>query len=303
MAFLAIIFILLAVDLGVFNRKDVHISVKKAVALTVFWIALALVFGVYVLMEYGTQSATEYYTAYVIEKAMSVDNLFIFMIIFAYFKIPDEYQHRALFYGILGAIAFRFVFIITGIELINRFHWIVLVFGVLLLYIAVKTIVQTDKDEKAAENAVVRFFRRFMKVSDECDGHKLFTVKDGVRMATPLLLAIIAIESADLIFAMDSVPAVLAVTRDRFIAYTSNIFAILGLRSMYFALRGALEHLKYLKYGLGAILGFVGMKFMISYWHPELIPVWVSLVVILTMLTVTAAISVYATRGRPGSPS
>lgn len=301
--FLALIGVLLALDLGVFNRGNKHISVRKALELTAFWIIISLIFGIFIYFELGANSATEYYAAYVVEKAMSVDNIFVFIIIFSYFKIPEDSQHKALFYGVVGAIVFRFIFIVIGVELINRFDWMMIIFGILLMYLAIKTVVQKDKDEsKTADNMIVRFFKKFMNVCDECDKEKLFTVKNGVRMATPLFLAIIALESTDIIFALDSVPAVLAITQDTFIAYTSNIFAILGMRSLYFALRGVANQLEYLKYGLGFILGFVGVKMLISEWYH--VSVAVSLVVILGALAVTILVSLYAAKKKkPAQPA
>lgn len=293
--FLILVALLLILDLGVFNRKAEHISISKALKLTAFWIGIALAFGVFIYIQLGADSATEYYTAYVVEKAMSVDNIFVFIIIFSYFSIPDEYQHKALFYGIIGAIVFRAIFIFIGVELITRFDWIMYIFGALLIYAAIKTVVKKDKDaQKTSENAIVRGFRKIIPVSDEFEGDRIFVRKNGILMATPMFLTIIALESSDILFAIDSIPAVLAISTDTFIVYTSNIFAILGLRSLYFALRGIMDSFHYLKYGLGFILAFVGVKMFISnIYH---ISVVVSLAVILGTLVIAIVASVLKNR-------
>ena len=295
--FLALIAILLALDLGVLNRGDKHITFRKALGLTAFWIGIGLAFGVFIHFFVDGASSTEYYAAYIVEKMMSVDNIFIFIVIFSYFNIPEDSQHKALFYGILGAIIFRAVFIFLGAELLHQFEWMMYIFGILLIYLAVKTVVKKEKaDDKIAENFLVRFFRKFMKITDECEDNKVFTVKDGVKMATPLFLAIIALESTDILFAIDSIPAVLAISTDTFIVYTSNIFAILGLRSLYFALRGGINALSYLKYGLGAILAFVGVKMLAGaaeIHHPIFDDVIYSLMIILGILAITVVVSLY----------
>jgi len=295
--FLALVAFLLVLDLGMFNRGHKHISLGKALKLTAFWIGIAMLFGLFVYMEFGTQSAVEYYTAYVVEKAMSVDNIFVFIVVFTYFGVRDEYQHKALFYGIIGAIIFRAAFIFLGVELITRFDWIMYIFGALLIYAAIKTMVQKEKDpSKTCENAIVRGFRKIMKVTDEYEEDRIFVKRNGVRMATPLFLAIIALESTDLLFAIDSIPAVLAISQETFIIYTSNIFAILGLRSLYFALRGVMESFSYLKYGLGVILAFVGTKMLLAVSGLLHIEVIQSLAVILIVLAVSILLSVRKNR-------
>ena len=286
--FFVAILILFAFDLGVLNRGAKHISVKRALGMTAFWVSLALGFGVMIYFEMGTVSATEYYTAYLIEQMMSVDNLFVFIIIFGYFCVPDEYQHKALFYGIIGAFAFRALFIFAGAELLDMFDWMMYIFGAVLIYTAIKTV--TKKDESGESKLAERLSRRF-KVSPHFDGDKLFTVKNGVKMMTPLLLCIIVIELTDIMFAFDSIPAALAITTDRFIIYTSNLFAVLGLRSLYFVIKGSMEHLEYLKYGLGVILAFIGIKMLVSgHYHVDVL---ISLVVILTVLAMTVTVSLY----------
>lgn len=295
--FFVLVVIMFALDLGVFNRGSKHISVKRALGMTAFWIILALLFGLFVLYQMGSESAMEYYTAYVVEKMMSVDNLFLFIVIFGYFCIPDEYQHKALFYGIIGALAFRAIFIFAGAELLDRFDWMMYIFGAILIYTAIKTVVKKE-DAKKENKLAARLSSRF-NVCPTLDGNKLFTIQNGVKMATPLFLCIIVIELTDVMFAFDSIPAVLAITTDKFIVYTSNIFAVLGLRSLYFALKGSMEHLEYLKYGLGVILAFVGIKMLISnYYHVDVL---VSLVVILSVLAVTILTS-YVAKKRKQAP-
>ncbi|MDR0309785.1 MAG: TerC family protein [Candidatus Methanoplasma sp.] len=299
--FFAVVIVMLAIDLGVFNRGSKHISVKKALIMSAVWIAVALVFGLFILFEMGTASATEYYTAYVVEKMLSVDNLFVFIIIFGYFCIPDEYQHKALFYGIIGAVAFRALFIVAGVELLDRFDWMMYIFGAILIYTAFKTVMQRKEKEK--ENKLAARMNKRFNVHPHFDGDKLFTVQNGIRMVTPMFICIIVIELSDIMFAFDSIPAVLSITTDTFIVYTSNIFAIIGLRSLFFALKGSLEHMEYLKYGLGAILAFIGVKMLISqYYHVD---VAYSLAFILSVLAVTVVLSIHTRKkkARAGSGS
>lgn len=260
--FLVLVVILLALDLGIFNRGNKHISTRKALLLSAFWISIGLAFTIFVYVQMGSESALEYLAAYVVEKAMSVDNLFVFILIFSCFAIPEDYQHKALFYGIIGALFFRAIFIFAGVELITRFHFVLYIFGAFLIYAAIKTMAK--EPETCESSGVVAFVSRWMRSSPNLDGDRFFTRVDGVRMATPLFLCVVAIELADIVFAIDSIPAVLAISTDIFIVYTSNIFAILGLRSLYFAIRGSLEALSYLKYGLGLILAFVGVKMILT---------------------------------------
>lgn len=283
---------ILAFDLGVFNRGSKHITIRHALAMTALCITVAMIFGIFVYIEMGTEKALEYFAAYVIEESMSVDNIFVFITIFAYFKIPDEYQHKALFYGIVGAIAFRAIFIFAGAELLHRFHFVMYIFGAILIYTALKT--AFGKKERDESKSLLVKLTGKMKSAPELDGDKLFTVKDGVRVATPLFMCILVIELTDLVFAFDSIPACLSITTDMFIVYTSNIFAIMGLRSLYFAVHGAMDSLRYMKYGLSAILAFVGIK-MVAGDFLE-IGVAVSLAVIVTILAITVAGSMIANR-------
>jgi len=293
--FIVLVAVLFFFDFFVLNRKKEKISVKKAVGLSVFWIAVGLLFGVVIFFVHDPDMAVTYYTAYAIEKMMSVDNLFVFMIIFSYFCVPDEYQHKALFAGILGAVVLRFLFIFVGVQLIDRFSFMMYVFGIILIVTAIRTVMKKESGDVSMEgNIFVRFCRRFMNVSDTYDGGKFFTRKNGIRMATPLLMTVIVLEFSDIVFALDSIPAVLAISRDTFIIYSSNVFAILGLRSLYFALKGALSSLAYLKYGLGAILVFVGMKMLLSDIY-DVEPL-VSLAIILLIIVLTVMASVLLTR-------
>lgn len=291
----AVVIILLSFDLFVLNRGSHQMSMKRALLETAMWISVALAFGVLILIGYGADTATEYYTAYVIEKAMSIDNLFVFIIIFSMFGIPDIYQHKALFYGIVGAVVFRAIFIFAGIELLNRFHFIMYIFGLLLIYAALKTMFKKDEtDGKGSRTA--RFLSKHIGCTPDLDGDRLFSHIDGRRIATPMLLCILVIELTDIVFALDSIPAVLAISTDMLVVYTSNIFAILGLRSLYFAIRGGLESLRYLKYGLGAILLFVAFKLMSADFVE--IPIPVSLTVILGVLAITIVVSMAVSRNR-----
>jgi tellurite resistance protein TerC len=291
-AFIILVAFLLVLDLGVLNRGSEQISTRKAIILSAFWISIGLSFSIFSYVEMGPDKTMEYLAAYVVEEAMSVDNLFVFILIFSYFNIPDNYQHKALFYGIIGALFFRAIFIFAGVGLLTRFHFILYIFGALLLYAAIKTMTKRPKANKA--NSVVVWVSKHVRSSDHLDGDRFFTTVNGVRMATPLLLCVIAIEFTDIVFALDSIPAVLAISTDTFIVYTSNIFAILGLRSLYFVIRGSLDSLAYLKYGLGIILAFVGVKMIVSDFVQ--IDVLSSLAFIGVVLLVTVVVSIAASR-------
>lgn len=287
--FAALIIILLAADI-LMNRKAHHIPMRTALAQTGVWISVAIAFGVLLFVVTGDGDLTmEYFTAYAIEESMSMDNLFVFIIIFSYFGIRDEDQHKALFYGVIGAIVFRAIFIFAGVELLKMFDWLLYVFGLILLFVAIKTLVEKDDDDEK-ENGIARFMKsRFDYVDDsEADG-KLLVRKDGKLVMTAILLCILVIEVTDLVFALDSIPAVLAISSDVMVIYTSNIFAVMGLRSLFFVIKGGMNSLVYLKYGLGAILLFVSAKLLI---HEVVeIPILVSLAVILLILLVTVVSS------------
>ncbi len=282
-----IIVTVLAVDLGVLNRRAHKIALKEALTWSGVWISIALIFNVFVYFQFGKVKALEFLTAYVIEYSLSVDNIFVFILIFSFFSVKPQYQHKILFWGILGALIMRAIFIFAGVALINRFHWIVIIFGGFLLISGIKMLFQ--KEEVAVEpekNGLVRLFRRFLPVSDTLHGDSLFIRQDKKLYATPLFLVLLVIESTDLIFAVDSIPAVLAISKDTFIVFTSNIFAILGLRSLYFAVSGVMGLFRYLKVGLAIVLSFVGLKMLASYFHIE-IPILFSLAIIISILLVS----------------
>ena len=278
--FAAIVIVLLAADLWI-NRKPHHIPFKSAVKQLAVWVGVALAFGVLVFLATDMTHTIEYYTAYAIEEAMSMDNLFVFIIIFAYFGIKDEDQHHALFYGVIGAIVFRAIFIFAGVELLERFDWLLYVFGVILLVVALKTTFGKDDDQK--ENGIAKFMKnRFNYVDDEASRGKMFARVNGKRVITVLFLCVIVIELTDIVFALDSIPAVLAISTDTLVIYTSNIFAVMGL---FFVIHGGMQSLRYLKYGLGIILLFVAFKLLAHHFID--IPVLLSLVVIVGVLAVT----------------
>lgn len=294
-AFAVIVVVLLALDLGVFNRKSHVIGVKEALMMSAFWIGIALAFNAVIFWQMGSQSGLEYTAAYVMEKALSVDNLFVFIIIFAFFGIAPEYQHKILFYGIIGALVFRAIFIFAGVTLVEKFDWLLYIFGIFLLITAVKLAVQKDQKVDPDKNIVVRGFKKIMPVSTDSQGGKFFVRNAGVLAATPLFLALLVIETTDIVFAVDSIPAVMGITTDMFVVYTSNVFAILGLRSLYFALAGIMSAMYYLKYGLAVILGFVGIKMLLPIWGYH-VDVLVSLGVILVVLLVAIIASVIRNR-------
>ena len=287
--FIAIVAVLLCADL-LMNRKAHHIPMRTALAQTGVWVGVAIAFGVLLFFVTGNSDLTlEYFTAYAIEESMSMDNLFVFIIIFAYFGIRDEDQHKALFYGVIGAIVFRAIFIFVGVELLNMFDWLLYVFGVILLVVAIKTLVEKDDGEEK-ENAIASFMKKHFNYVDDAEaGGKLIAKVDGKRVMTAILLCIIVIELTDIVFALDSIPAVLAISKDTMVIYTSNIFAVMGLRSLFFVIKGGMNSLAYLKYGLGAILTFVAVKLLIHEFVE--IPILLSLGVIVGMLAITVVAS------------
>ena len=288
--FLGFVLLMLALDLGVFHRKSHEVKIKEALVWSAVWISLALIFnyGIYVFL--GKQKAIEFLTGYVIEKSLSIDNLFVFIMLFTYFKVEARYQHKVLFWGILGALAMRAVFIFAGVALISKFHWIIYIFGVLLVVTGVKMLFHKDEDIQPDKNPLVRLFKKFYPVSKESHGSKFFVKIDGKRFATPLFIVLLIVEFTDLIFAVDSIPAILAITDDTFIIFTSNVFAILGLRALYFALAGITKYFHYLKYGLSAILVFVGIKMTIVDLYK--IPILYSLLVITGILLISVLLSI-----------
>ncbi len=289
-AFNVFVVVMLALDLGVFHRKSHVVKFKEALTWSAVWIALALAFAVIVYFWKGKQPGLEFVTGYLIELSLSVDNLFVFLILFTYFKVPDVHQHKVLFWGIVGALVMRAIFIASGVALINRFHWIIYIFGAFLVYTGIKLAVQDETDIHPEDNPALRWFRRTFPVTKNYEGGNFFILRDGKRMATPLFVVLLAVEMTDLLFAVDSIPAILAITRDPFIVYTSNVFAILGLRSMYFALAGMMAVFHYLNYGLSAILVFIGGKMLLSNIYKVPIMVALSVVAGLLILSIVASL-------------
>jgi len=287
--FSTFVLLMLFLDLKVFHRKTHEIKIKEALIWSAVWISLALIFNYGIYVWFGKEKAMEFLTAYVIEKSLSVDNLFVFIMIFSFFNIKSEYQHKILFWGILGALILRIIFIIAGIQLIQNFHWIIYVFGAFLIYTGLKIPFEKDKEIQPDKNPLVRLFKKFMPVTNEFHGDKFFVKINAKTFATPLFVTLIIIEFSDLIFAVDSIPAVLAISTDTFIVYTSNVFAILGLRALYFALAGIVKYFRYLKFGLAAILIFVGTKMCFSGFYK--FPVLISLLIILGLLAISVIVS------------
>lgn len=289
------VLVMLALDLGVFHRKSQEVSVREALTWTCVWITLAMFFNLFVYYYFDQEKALEFFTGYLIEKSLSVDNIFVIILIFSYFKVPSAYQHKVLFWGILGALVMRVIFILTGVELIHRFHWLIYIFGGFLVYTGIRMLTSGDLKIDSEKNPIVKLARRIMPITPSFEGDRFFIKQEGKTWATPLFLVVILIETTDLIFAVDSIPAILAISDDSFIVYTSNVFAILGLRSLYFALAGIEKYFVYLKYGLSAILVFVGVKMCIADLFK--IPIEVSLIVI----GFTLMIAMVSSRLFPGS--
>lgn len=284
-SFNVFVVIMLALDLGVFHRKSYDISVKEALIWTGVWITLALLFNLFIYLHFGNDLALEFLTGYLIEKSLSIDNIFVIMMIFSYFHVPAPYQHKVLFLGIFGALIMRLLFILAGIELIHRFHWLIYIFGGFLIVTGIRMLFSYDTKINPEKNVFVRLVRKIIPVTNTYEGDKFFVRNNGTLWATPLFLVVIVIEATDLIFAVDSIPAILAVSEDPFIVYTSNAFAILGLRSLYFAVAGIEKYFKYLKYGLATILVFVGTKMAIADFVK--IPVHLSLIIIASILGIS----------------
>lgn len=291
---------LLALDLGVFHRKAHAVGVREALGWTVVWICVALAFNVGVHLWFGADRGLEFLTGYLIEKALSVDNLFVFLVIFSYFAVPATLQHRVLFWGILGALVMRALFIVAGTALLQSFHWVTYVFGGFLVVTGIKLLVQRESEVHPERNPLFRLFRRLVPSVADYQGGRFLVVQAGRWFATPLLLVLVAIEASDIVFAVDSIPAIFAVTSDPFIVYTSNIFAILGLRSLYFALAGMMGRLHYLKVGLSLVLAFVGTKMLIAGAYK--VPIAISLAVVATLLAGTVAISLLRPPARAPLP-
>jgi tellurite resistance protein TerC len=288
--FLLFVVAMLVIDLGLFHKKSHEVKIKEALIWSAVWISLALIFNFLIYLYLGKIKALEFLTGYLIEKSLSVDNLFVFIMVFSFFNVESKYQHKILFWGILGALVFRAIFIFAGVALINNFHWIIYLFGAFLIYTGFKMLKQKEEKFDPSKNILVRIFKFFMPVTPQIKGNKFFVRINKKLYATPLFLVLLIIEFTDLIFAVDSIPAILAISNDPFIIFTSNVFAILGLRALYFALAGITKYFRFLKYGLSAILIFVGIKMCISGFFK--FPVLISLLVILGILTISVLSSV-----------
>lgn len=281
--FSVFILLMLSLDLGLFNRRAHSIRYREAWIWSGVWVTLALLFAGLVFHYQGSQRGLEFLTGYLIELSLSVDNLFVFLLIFSYFKVPSKFQHRVLFWGVLGALVMRLTMIFVGASLINRFHWIIYIFGAFLVYTGAKMFKQEETEIQPEQNPVVRIVTRFLPLTHHYEDKKFFTKVDGRRTGTLLLLVLVVVEVTDLVFAVDSIPAIFAITTNTFIVYTSNVFAILGLRSMYFLLAGVVEKFQYLRLGLAIVLTFIGLKMLVVALGVH-IPIWISLVFVAVVL-------------------
>jgi tellurite resistance protein TerC len=282
---------LLLLDLLVFNRKAHAIGLREALGWSAFWVALSLGFNYLVYHTMGREAGLQWLTGYLVEKALSVDNLFVFLLIFNYFKVPAEFQHRILFWGVLGALVLRAVFILVGGALLAKFHFLIYILGAFLVYTGVRMGLSGDGPEIDPENnPIVRFLSRHLPITRQMEGGKFFVRRDGVRFATPLFVVLVMVETTDVVFAADSIPAILAITRDTFIVFTSNVFALLGLRAMYFALASMMRLFHYLHYGLSLILIFIGAKILLESIYPIPMPIALGVVGGLLLLSVLASL-------------
>lgn len=288
--FNAVILLLLFLDLAVVNRSYRVMPFRQALLMSAFWIGLALAFAVFVHQWMGATKALEFVTGYLLEEALSVDNLFVFILLFAYFKVPPEEEKTVLFWGIIGALIMRGVFIWAGVALVQRFHWILYAFGVFLIWTGFQLMRKGDKQQDPSRNFVLRLCRRFLPLTETYEQKKFFVRRQGKTFATPLFVVLLVVETTDILFATDSIPAILAITRDPFIVYTSNVFAILGLRSLYFALSGLMKLFHYLNYGLSVVLMFIGAKMLVpEKYH---VPTWAALAVVAGVLAISVLASV-----------
>lgn len=299
LSFVAVVIVLLAIDLGLFHRKSHTVSVKEAFGWTMVWVTLSSIFGIWLWNDQGSAKGIEFFTGYLIELSLSADNVFVFALIFGYFAVPAAFQHKVLFWGILSAIVLRLIMILAGAVLIQEFTWIIYFFAAFLIFTAIKMLVSNDEEIHPERNPVVRWFRKVVPTTPDFRGDRFLVREHGKLLATPLLVVLVCVEISDVIFAVDSIPAIFAVTRDPFIVFTSNICAILGLRSLYFVLAGVMDRFIYLKTGLALVLGFVGVKMILSHtaWKIDSI---VSLCVVALILAGSVVASLWATRKRPG---
>jgi len=296
-AFVAFVLVMLTLDLGVFHKRGHAVGFKESLSWCGFWVLLALTFNVIVYFWHGPQASLEFFTGYLLEYSLSIDNIFVFLLLTSYFKVPPKYQHRVLFWGIIGALILRGLLIVAGIALINKFHWVLYIFGAILILSGLKMAFGAEKEMDPGKNPVLKFLRRVLPLSEDYDEDRFFVRPAGRLLATPLLVVLIFIELTDLVFAFDSIPAIIGITRDAFVVYTSNVFAIFGLRSLYFALANLVGMFRYLPYGLAAVLVFVGVKMCIEHFYK--IEVLASLAVIASILFVSIVASLIARRYQP----
>ena len=295
-AFNIFVLVMLVLDLGVFHRKTHVIQFKEAMLWVAFWVALAVLFNTGIYFWRGPDKALEFLAGYLIEYSLSADNIFVFLLIFSYFRVPVHYQHKVLFWGILGALIMRAIFIVAGITLLQQFQWVIYVFGVFLILTGLKMLLQKDQEIRPERNPVLRLFRRFMPVTEQYEGGNFFIKSAGHFLATPLFVVLLVVETTDIVFAVDSIPAILAITVDPFIVYTSNVFAILGLRALFFALAGMMRMFHHLHYGLSLILVFVGLKMLLANFYQ--IPTGIALSVVAGILCISVIASIF--HPRPG---
>ena len=288
--FWVVVITALGLDLFILNKHHGHVSIKDASVMVAAWVTLAFCFGGVIWFASGAQSALEFFTGYVIEYSLSIDNMFVFIMIFTYFAVPKDHQPKVLLWGILGAVIMRFIFIFIGVQLITRFTFMIYIFGAILIYTAIKMLVGKDEQIDPSKNLVLKLLKKIIPINEKVHNGDFFCRENGKLFATTLLATVVVIEASDLVFAVDSIPAVLAVTQDTFIVYTSNIFAIIGLRSLYFLLSGMAGKFEYLKYGIAAVLAFVGVKMLISHYYK--MPTVISLLTIVLILSIAISASV-----------
>ena len=298
--FYALVIVMLYADLKLFGRKGQHeVSIKEAIQMTFVWIGVSLIFCAGIYFYENENKAMEFLAGYLIEKSLSMDNLFVFLMLFSFFGVQRKYQHEVLFWGIFGALILRSIFIFAGAAMVQRFEWVLGLFGVFLIYTGIKMFSHKDNESvDPSKNIFVKLFKKFFPVTDQMHEDKFFIIEGGKRLATPLFIALLVIETTDVAFAVDSIPAVFSVSRDPFIVLTSNIFAILGLRALYFALAAIAQYFTYLKYGLGIILSFVGVKMLLDVFGICEVPTWMSLLIIFGVLVLSMAASVILSKAR-----
>ena len=299
LGFNVFVLILLALDLGILHRKGKEVGIREALLLSFGYFALALIFGAGVYHFLGANAGVEFLTGYLLEKSLSVDNIFVFVLIFGHFSVPAPYQHRVLFWGILGALVMRAAMILTGAAIIESFHWVIYIFGAFLVFTGIKMLVTINQEPDMEGNRLVRLIRSRFRVTEGYEGNRFFVRRNGLLYLTPLMVVLILVEVSDVVFALDSIPAIFAITTDPFIVYTSNVFAILGLRALYFALAGIIHRFHYLKYGLSLVLMVVGAKMLINAAFGKIIPTEAALLVTALLIGGSMLVSVLKTRGLP----